>query len=274
MFDGRRIAQFMLERPGEEIPSVGGWQWGPLLVEVQVLVAPDEGIIFISSNTSGGNDALRAAFPDARSFRNTVREALLRRVDARFQQRRVPRGESSAINNDPIGRRAVKVLNLLSRRNWNLLFVPNPHNWHAEQAIEHHLQRHYPNIARTGPATGTRPPCLGCVMHMARPEVNALQHYERVESPVQAGDYYLKATSGGLSQYNAHNVPVKAPARLSDADYRRLLEGTANDLAEIRPKIVVVWVAKDMSRIPDSPGGVTTPEINAHLDGAQDESGP
>ena len=199
MLAGRRIAQQMLERPGEQVPLVNGWEWGSLLVEVQVLLAPDQGIIFVSSNSSKGNAALERAFPDVHRFRRTVRDALQRRIDARFPEGVVPPRGSSAINNDTIARRAVKVLRLLSQSDWSLLIVPNGENRHAEQAIESYQQKQYPTIARTGPATGTRPPCLGCIIHMARPDVDALKYYEAVEAPIQVGDYYTKATSGARS---------------------------------------------------------------------------
>jgi hypothetical protein len=261
MHHGRRIAQFMLDRPGENVPT---W-WGPSLVEVQVLLAPNEGILFVSSNSKRGNEALGKTFPDVDRFGVHVRNALMRRVDAKFDGGVVPKGRSSAINNDPIARRAVKVLKMLSEQAWTLLIVPNPDDRHAEQAIEQYQKAHYPDMERTGPASGTRPPCLGCVIYMSRPEVDALKYYLMVERPIQTGDFYTKATSGARSQYVSHRVPTVPPDQLSEEAYNRLLGGTVEDLVRIREYIEVVNVAHDMRRIPRSPGGVTTPEINDEL---------
>jgi hypothetical protein len=260
IFHGRRIAEFMLQSPGEDDPG-----WGSSLVEVQALVAPDEGIILVSANSQSANKALQKMFPTVDHFGDRIWNTLVRHVKAPFPELVVPAGESWRINKDTIARRTVKLLKLLSEKSWKLLVVPNPKSVHAEVAIEDYQQAQYPNMKRTGPASGTRPPCLGCLIYMNRPEVDALKYYLMVESPIQAGDYFLKATSGARALHLWHRIPVTAPDDLTSEDYARLLNCTVGDITAIKDHVNVVWVANDMRRIPDSPGNVTTPDINGAL---------
>jgi hypothetical protein len=260
VFHGRRIAQFMIESPGEDDPG-----WGSSLVEVQALVAPDEGIIFVSANSKRANKALQKAFPTVDELRDRIWNTLVRHIEAPFPELVVPAGQSWRINEDTIARRTVKLLKLLSEKRWQLLVVPNPKNVHAEVAIEDYQKARYPTMKRTGPATGTRPPCLGCLIYMSRPEVDALKYYLMVESPIQAGEYFLKATSGARALHLWHRIPVTTPDELTPADYARLLNCTVDDITAIKDHVNVVWVANDMRRIPESPGNVTTPDINNAL---------
>jgi hypothetical protein len=100
---------------------------------------------------------------------------------------------------------------------------------------------------------------------MSRPEVDALKYYLMVESPIQAGEYFLKATSGARALHLWHRIPVTTPDELTPADYARLLNCTVDDITAIKDHVNVVWVANDMRRIPESPGNVTTPDINNAL---------
>lgn len=270
---GTRTAEFITELYGSDLKPDDKLNWKRDLVEVQVLPLPQENVILISSNKIAGNNNIAAKFPNAESLRDCAWKTLTEFVKREIKAPEIPVGESSTINNNSQARRAAKLLKSLPK-NAKLIIVPNPDELHAETVIEKYVSDNYPEVERTGPPTGTRPPCLGCVLHMNDPKVDALRHYEKVERKISAGPLFTNVRSGLRAQYVSlgldSNIP---PDRLPWDDYHKLIQKISSELKNVRDKITVVGYKPDISRIPRSASSSdpTTPDLNTLLLGRNAE---